>query len=134
MKPNIQLLPSDGRAAALEVIKARLSGPGMSAAGASEVKKITEIFMDLYGVKVEEEDVEAATPAQTHPHHFIFPGTQLSVEIITPSSADVNSIFAQIEQKYAGRRLTPETIAEMKQETAKSIRRLITTEAIFVIG
>ncbi|WP_223537112.1 hypothetical protein [Serratia sp. JSRIV004] len=132
MKPNIQLLPLKGQEAALEVIKARLSSPGMSAAGASEVKKITEIFMDLYGVKVEEEEVETATPMQICPNHFIFPGTQLSIEILIPESSDVKSIFSQIEQKYAGRRLTPETIAEIEGEAARMIRRLITTDASFV--
>ncbi|WP_447869972.1 hypothetical protein [Serratia fonticola] len=55
MKTNFQLLPPEGQAAALEVIKARLSSPGMSAAGASEVKKITEIFMSIYGVEQREE-------------------------------------------------------------------------------
>ncbi|UAN58894.1 hypothetical protein [Serratia sp. JSRIV004] len=55
MKTNFQLLPPEGQAAALEVIKARLSSPGMSAAGSSEVKKITEIFMGIYGIELREE-------------------------------------------------------------------------------
>ncbi|UAN49707.1 hypothetical protein KGP26_18245 [Serratia sp. JSRIV002] len=55
MKTNFQLLPPEGQAAALEVIKARLSSAGMSAAGSSEVKKITEIFMGIYGIELREE-------------------------------------------------------------------------------
>ncbi|UAN60199.1 hypothetical protein KGP21_02660 [Serratia sp. JSRIV004] len=69
---------------------------------------------------------------QICPNHFIFPGTQLSIEILIPESSDVKSIFSQIEQKYAGRRLTPETIAEIEGEAARMIRRLITTDASFV--
>ncbi|VXD05846.1 conserved hypothetical protein [Enterobacterales bacterium 8AC] len=57
---------------------------------------------------------------------------RLNVEITNPKNADVNNIFAQIERKYAGRRLTQETIAEMEREAARLIRRLITTTVTFV--
>jgi hypothetical protein len=57
---------------------------------------------------------------------------RLNVEIINPKNADVNNIFAQIERKYAGCRLTPEAIAEMEREAARLVRRLITTKVTFV--
>jgi hypothetical protein len=58
--------------------------------------------------------------------------SRLSVEIIHPKNADVNGVLAEIERKYAGKRVTPETIAEMEKEAARLIRRLITTQVTYV--
>lgn len=57
---------------------------------------------------------------------------KLSVEIIHPKNADVNGVLAEIERKYAGKRVTPETIAEVEKEAARLIRRLITTRVTYV--
>ncbi len=58
--------------------------------------------------------------------------SRLKVEIIPPANADVNSVLAEIERKYATKRITPENIAEMEREAARLIRRLITTKVTFV--
>ena len=57
---------------------------------------------------------------------------KLNVEIIHPQNADVNAIFAQMERKYADRKLTPGTIDDMEREAARLIRRLVTTKVTFV--
>lgn len=58
--------------------------------------------------------------------------SRLNVEIIHPENAAVNSVLAEIERKYATKRITPENIAEMEREAARLIRRLITTKVTFV--
>ena len=58
--------------------------------------------------------------------------TRLYVEIIDPRNAEVNAVLAEIERKYRGKVATTETIADMKREAARLIRRLITTKVTFV--
>jgi hypothetical protein len=58
--------------------------------------------------------------------------SRLSVEIIHPKNAEVNGVLAEVERKYAGKKCTPETIAEMEKEAARLIRRLITTQVTYV--
>ena len=60
--------------------------------------------------------------------------SRLSVQIIHPKNADVNSVLAEIERKYASKRVTPENIAEMEKEAARLIRRLITTQVTYIKG
>lgn len=58
--------------------------------------------------------------------------SRLKVEILSPANADVNAVLDEIERKYARKRATPETIADMEREAARLIRRLITTQVTFV--
>ena len=58
--------------------------------------------------------------------------SRLKVEILPPANTDVNSVLAEIERKYATKRITPDNIAEMEREAARLIRRLITTKVTFV--
>ena len=58
--------------------------------------------------------------------------SRLKVEILPPANADVNAVLGEIERKYAGKRATPEAIADMEREAARLIRRLITTKVTFV--
>lgn len=57
---------------------------------------------------------------------------RLKVEIHNPANADLNSVLGEIERKYAHKPATAETIADMKREAARLIRRLITTKVTFV--
>ncbi|EON3366069.1 hypothetical protein ACNKX4_004036 [Yersinia enterocolitica] len=41
-------------------------------------------------------------------------------------------MIAEIERKYYGKKITPETISDMEREAARLIRRLITTKVTFV--
>jgi len=58
--------------------------------------------------------------------------SKLNLEIFPPSTADVNSVFSEIERKYRWKAATPETVADMEREAARLIRRLITTKVTFV--
>ncbi|WP_439292074.1 MULTISPECIES: hypothetical protein [Rahnella] len=58
--------------------------------------------------------------------------SKLNLEIFPPSTADVNSVFSEIEHKYRWKAATPETVADMEREAARLIRRLITTKVTFV--
>lgn len=57
---------------------------------------------------------------------------RLNVEIIHPQNSEVNAILAEIERKYRGKAATPETIVDMERESARLIRRLITTKVTFI--
>lgn len=57
---------------------------------------------------------------------------RLKVEIHNPANADLNSVLGEIERKYAHKPATAATIADMKREAARLIRRLITTKVTFV--
>ena len=58
--------------------------------------------------------------------------SKLNLEIFPPSTADVNSVFSEMERKYQWKAATPETVADMEREAARLIRRLITTKVTFV--
>lgn len=58
--------------------------------------------------------------------------SKLNLEIFPPSTADVNSVFSEIERKYRWKAATPETVADMEREAARLIRRLITTKVTFM--
>ncbi|HEN3601333.1 TPA: hypothetical protein U5E25_002808 [Yersinia enterocolitica] len=58
--------------------------------------------------------------------------SRLNIEIIPPQTVDVNVVIAEIERKYYGKKITPETISDMEREAARLIRRLIATKVTFV--
>lgn len=57
---------------------------------------------------------------------------RLNIEVTPPQTVDVNAVIAEIERKYHGKKITPETISDMEREAARLIRRLITTKVTFV--
>ena len=59
---------------------------------------------------------------------------KLNVEIVHPANADVNTVLAQMERKYAGLPATAVVIDEMEREAARLIRRLVKTKVTFVKG
>ncbi|ELI8280210.1 hypothetical protein ACT4JQ_003720 [Yersinia enterocolitica] len=61
--------------------------------------------------------------------------SRLNIEVTPPQTVDVNAVIAviaEIERKYHGKKITPETISDMEREAARLIRRLITTKVTFV--
>lgn len=58
--------------------------------------------------------------------------SRLNIEVTPPQTVDVNAVIAEIERKYNGKKITPETISDMEREAARLIRRLITTKVTFV--
>ncbi|MFV9075485.1 hypothetical protein ABQ397_04260 [Serratia fonticola] len=125
MKPNIQLLPPEGQAAALEVIKARLSSPGMSAAGASEVKKITEIFMGIYGVEQpEEKATNAGMPLNLYPMNFKVGRYTLTVSWL-PTLENVQGEFQYLCEKLENLTVTSEMVCVIRSELGRALAQKI---------
>ncbi|MEX2953487.1 hypothetical protein AB4K01_20060 [Serratia fonticola] len=125
MKPNIQLLPPEGQAAALEVIKARLSSPGISAAGASEVKKITEIFMGIYGVEQpEEKATDAGMPLNLYPMNFKVGRYTLTVSWL-PTLDNVQGEFQYLCEKLENLAVTSDMVCVIRDEMARALANKI---------
>ncbi|WP_145524861.1 hypothetical protein [Yersinia rohdei] len=57
---------------------------------------------------------------------------RLNIEVTPPQTVDVNAVLAEIERKYIGKKVTPETTHDMESEAARLIRRLIITKVTFV--
>lgn len=57
---------------------------------------------------------------------------RLNVEVIPPDSATLNSIFADIERRYADKPLTRKLIDEMQREATRLVRRVITTKVTYL--
>jgi hypothetical protein len=120
MRPNIQLLPPEGQAAALEVIKEQFKA-GMPSDYAAKIERILAVFMVTYGVETKGETPKTETPSlQMYPHHFIEAGIQLSVTDL-PTLVDVQAEFWRINKNIQGVAISRSMISAITDEVRRNL-------------
>lgn len=57
---------------------------------------------------------------------------RLNVEVIPPSTEQINQVIDEISRKYAGKPLTPQIESDLQREAARLVRRFTKTKVTLV--